>query len=271
MESRPWGVELPSFKRPDGRTSSLQLRPPTCELGVLKNANGSARFKMGLTSALAAVFGPKESNSSRRSDKGSLQVVVRPLFGNKTLTERYAESCLKSTLSAVIELGQLIRTKIVIVIQPEEDDGGLLSCFINSAMCAILDAGIPCKSTYLSVPLIHPSNTTDNNYTLDPTTDEIKSYGQSTCMSFTLDIHSGSLVQTTPEIFLSPQFQGIPIDIEESSWAKHWSSTVEILHASGACCRILAEIVRGALELRLSTMVVKTITANNLMRKTDEQ
>lgn len=288
-----WGVQLPSFKRPDGRTSNLQIRPPACELGVLKNANGSARFRMGLTSVLAGVFGPRESPTSQRKgafDKGTIQVVVRPLFGRKTLAEKYSESTLTSILSTVVQFGQLIRTTTTVVVQPEDNDGGLLSCSINAAMCAILDSGIPCRSTYLAVPLIRPlpyamqrpfnssptcSSLTEEfrDYSLDPTIEEIMCteslFDQSSYVSFVLDIHSGSLVQSGPEYLLPLQQHADPIDIviDQSplSWAKCWCSTTEMLDVASTCCKILAEVVRKSFEIRLSNAIVKTVTANNLM------
>ncbi len=45
--------------RTDGRRPD-ELRPIRIELGVLKNADGSAIFEMGNTKVIAAVYGPKE-------------------------------------------------------------------------------------------------------------------------------------------------------------------------------------------------------------------
>src|SRR3989344_5432638 len=46
-------------KRFDGRQSD-ELRPIYAAVGVLKNANGSAMFKLGNTTAVAGVFGPRK-------------------------------------------------------------------------------------------------------------------------------------------------------------------------------------------------------------------
>ena len=45
-------------RRLDGRKLD-EMRPVVARVGVLKNANGSAYFKMGNTTAIAGVFGPR--------------------------------------------------------------------------------------------------------------------------------------------------------------------------------------------------------------------
>ena len=45
--------------RIDGRKLD-ELRPIYAAVGVLKNANGSAMFKLGNTTAIAGVFGPRK-------------------------------------------------------------------------------------------------------------------------------------------------------------------------------------------------------------------
>lgn len=46
-------------KRVDGRKFD-ETRPVEAEVGVVKRADGSARFKIGQTEAWAAVYGPRE-------------------------------------------------------------------------------------------------------------------------------------------------------------------------------------------------------------------
>ena len=46
-------------KRFDGRDWN-ELRPIEAKAGVIKNADGSAYFKIGNTIAYAAVYGPRE-------------------------------------------------------------------------------------------------------------------------------------------------------------------------------------------------------------------
>ena len=46
-------------KRIDGRKFD-ELRPMEAKVGIIKQADGSALFRMGKTTALAAVYGPRE-------------------------------------------------------------------------------------------------------------------------------------------------------------------------------------------------------------------
>src|SRR3989344_1799001 len=47
------------FVRPDGRRHD-EMRPISAAVGVLKNAEGSAIFKLGNTVAIAGVYGPRK-------------------------------------------------------------------------------------------------------------------------------------------------------------------------------------------------------------------
>src|SRR5690349_16904677 len=62
-------------KRNDGRKLD-ELRPVEAEVGIIKRADGSARFKIGKTEAYAAVYGPRELVPKFMQDptKGILRV-----------------------------------------------------------------------------------------------------------------------------------------------------------------------------------------------------
>jgi len=54
----------------DTRGGFVRLRPLSCDLGVLKRADGSARVVQGDTSVLCAVYGPAEVKASQeQSDR----------------------------------------------------------------------------------------------------------------------------------------------------------------------------------------------------------
>ena len=61
-------------KRLDGRKFD-ELRPITAKVGVIPNSTGSAFFKIGKTSAYAAVYGPRDLYPSFLKDpkKGLLR------------------------------------------------------------------------------------------------------------------------------------------------------------------------------------------------------
>ena len=62
------------------------------------------------------------------------------------------------------------RTSISVILQEMQDDGCLLSTAVNSACCALIDAGIPMKSMMASVTVY--LNGDDIN--LDPCKEEIE-------------------------------------------------------------------------------------------------
>ena len=45
--------------------TGMELRPLSCELGVLERADGSARVVQGGTSVLCAIYGPAEVKVSK--------------------------------------------------------------------------------------------------------------------------------------------------------------------------------------------------------------
>ncbi len=67
------------------------LRAPTAALGLLSRADGSARFSLGATSVLAAVYGPAEPRLMRNEllDRAYVEVRKqqnsRPFWGKPTL------------------------------------------------------------------------------------------------------------------------------------------------------------------------------------------
>lgn len=65
-------------KRLDGRAVD-ELRPFSCEVGVIKNAQGSALVRHGGNLIYAAIYGPREVHPRHlaRPDKGILRVYYR--------------------------------------------------------------------------------------------------------------------------------------------------------------------------------------------------
>lgn len=277
--SLSWGVKLETRKRHDGRASDLQLRPVRCSLGVLKTAIGSARFQLGFTSALAGVHRTTEADHHRRFTsiaRGAVLVHVRPTFGTITAKERYLESCVSAVLDGILDLRRLARTQTMIVLQPEDDRGGLLSCLINAAMCALLDAGLPCTGTVMSVALARKKNRDGSLYVLDPELSELTgpdaTCDPSTYKAYTLDIHRGTLIQAAPESLATAAWGGMPVLPEgeqqeqlEVDRTNDVVVDVELLNAADAGCRLLADVVRRVLTARLEKLVVTTIAANNFM------
>ncbi|KAL6054691.1 Exosome component 5 [Balamuthia mandrillaris] len=138
-------------KRTGGRTRA-QLRAPSMEHGLLNRADGSAKFSFDKTSILAAVFGPTEvSLRDEILDRATIKVTYKPKNGVAGPAEKEIECLIRQTLEHVIIATLHPRTLINVVIQVLYDDGSALSAAINAAFLALLDAGIPLRSSLAAV------------------------------------------------------------------------------------------------------------------------
>ncbi|KYO26310.1 exosome complex component RRP46 [Alligator mississippiensis] len=128
------------------------LRPFAVEQGLLSRPDGSAAFVQGDTSVLAGVYGPAEVRSSRESpERAALDVLLRPKVGLPGVLERSREQMVRRACEAAL-LGELHpRSSVTLVLQVVSDAGSLLSCCLNAACLALLDAGLPLRSLFCGV------------------------------------------------------------------------------------------------------------------------
>lgn len=69
-----------SMKRSDGRSSTDAIRPLNIGLGVLEQADGSARLQAGKTEVLVAVHGPSQVKTRQeKTDRATIQVSIETL------------------------------------------------------------------------------------------------------------------------------------------------------------------------------------------------
>jgi exosome complex component RRP46 len=139
--------------RSDGRSENT-LRPLSCELGSLKNCDGSAIWKSGHTSVLAAVHGPiaprqvqHESSNSNGGAGALVSVVIKSGNAATTATTTSAydpewEAFLTQQLSACVVSENYPRSVISIVLQIVNADGSVLAVALHAAVSALMDAGI---------------------------------------------------------------------------------------------------------------------------------
>eukprot|EP00123_Amoebidium_parasiticum_P000645 comp11505_c1_seq1/m.5954 comp11505_c1_seq1/g.5954 ORF comp11505_c1_seq1/g.5954 comp11505_c1_seq1/m.5954 type:complete len:232 (-) comp11505_c1_seq1:489-1184(-) len=129
--------------RKDGR-GNAQVRALACELGLLNRADGSARFSMGETSALVAVYGPADIRDAKaQTDRATVEVVVRTKTGLPGPAERAMEATIRQVLEGVILTTLYPHTSITVVVQVMRNGGSFLSCALNGACLALCDAGVP--------------------------------------------------------------------------------------------------------------------------------
>lgn len=149
-------------RRIDGRRPE-ELRPIKIELGVLKNANGSAIFEMGNTKVIAAVYGPKEMHPRHLAlpDRAVLRVRyhMAPFSTeerkNPAPSRREIElsKVIREALESVIVVDMFPRTVIDIFMEVLQADAGTRLVALMAASLALADAGIPMRDLVAAVAI----------------------------------------------------------------------------------------------------------------------
>jgi len=147
-------------RRIDGRAFD-ELRPIEMEVGVLKNADGSAIVAFGNTRVLAAVYGPREVMPKHvaMADRAVIRCRYRMLSFSAEERKSPAPSRREIELSKVIRealepaiMSELFpRTTIDIFIEVLNADGGTRTTGITAAALALADAGIPMRDLVAGV------------------------------------------------------------------------------------------------------------------------
>ncbi len=137
--------------RTDGRKWD-ELRPLKIEVGVLRNADGSAQIEWGKNKIIAAVYGPKEMHPKHLELPDRAVLKCRYHMAPFSVDERKnpAPSRREIEISKVIReaiqpalfLEDYPRTAIQIYVEVLQSDGGSRVAGITAASLAIADAGI---------------------------------------------------------------------------------------------------------------------------------
>jgi exosome complex component RRP41 len=145
---------MSEFIRSDGRKFD-ELRPLTAAVGVLKNADGSAMFKLGNTVAIAGVYGPRrvfpkhqeEAERAILRTKYSMAPFATTERGRPGPSRRSIEISLvtRQALTPVLFLDEYPKTAIDVHIEVLQADASTRCVGINAACLAIADAGIPMR------------------------------------------------------------------------------------------------------------------------------
>ncbi|MHA1272723.1 MAG: exosome complex exonuclease Rrp41 [Promethearchaeota archaeon] len=147
-------------KRLDGR-DKYELRPIKMEVGVIKNADGSAYIEWGNNKIFAAVYGPREVHPHHlaKPDKGILRVFYRmatfSVFDRKRPApgrrEKEISMIITDCLEPVLFLELYPKSSFEVYIEVVDADGGTRCASTTVAALALADAGIPMKSLVSSV------------------------------------------------------------------------------------------------------------------------
>lgn len=148
-------------KRLDGRAFE-QTRPMEAKAGIIKNADGSAMFKIGKTTAYAAVYGPRNLFPRFKQDPttGILRVSynmmpfssvgdrVRP-GGNRRSKE--ISFVTEKALTSVLDLSEYPNAVVDVFIELPQTDAGTRCAGICAASIALADAGLGMKDMVAAV------------------------------------------------------------------------------------------------------------------------
>ncbi len=138
-------------KRLDGRTWN-QLRPIKLDVGVLKNADGSAYIEWGKNKIMAAVYGPKEVHPKHQVLPDRALVRSRYHMAPFSVDERKnpapsrreieISKVIREALEPAIIVEDYPRTAIEVWVEVLQSDGGSRVAGITAASLALAEAGI---------------------------------------------------------------------------------------------------------------------------------
>lgn len=151
--------------RHDGRKWN-ETRPITAEAGVIPNADGSARFTIGNSTAYAAVYGPQELHPRfmQNPKTGILRIQYNMLpfsgpggRGRPGPNRRSQEisMVMENALSPVVDLSDFPNTVVDVHVEFIETDAGSRCAGICAAAIALADAGIKMRDLVSSVAVGH--------------------------------------------------------------------------------------------------------------------
>jgi exosome complex component RRP41 len=137
--------------RLDGRKWN-ELRPIKLEVGVLKNADGSAYIEWGKNKIMAAVYGPKEVHPKHQVLPDRALVRSRYHMAPFSVDERKnpapsrreieISKVIREALEPAIIVEDYPRTAIEVWVEVLQSDGGSRVAGITAASLALADAGI---------------------------------------------------------------------------------------------------------------------------------
>lgn len=160
------------MKREDGRKAD-EIRPVKMEVGVIKNADGSAMVSLGKTIALAAVYGPRKLHPKHKQNNERAVLQCNYTMAPFSTSERVRpgpsrrsveiSKVTKDALEPALFLEEFPRTAIDLYIVILQANAGTRTAGINAASLALADAGIQMRDLVASVA----AGKIGNDYTMD--------------------------------------------------------------------------------------------------------
>lgn len=152
-------------KRVDGR-SWEETRPIIAKAGIIPKADGSAMFKIGNSTAYAAVYGPKELHPKfmQNPNTGILRCNynMQPFSGpgnrgrpGPNRRSKEISMITQKALEPVVDLSDYPNAVVDVFIEFVETDAGSRCAGICAAAIALADAGITMKDMVTSIAVGH--------------------------------------------------------------------------------------------------------------------
>ena len=154
----------PEKIRIDGRRPG-EVRPVQCESGgLISGADGSASVSMGLTKAVAYVYGPRPQSRRLPQTSGAASVYVEYRTATFSAIDRKRRSkgdrqsqerglWLEGIFKEAILVDQYPKSQIDIFVEILQQDGSPVSAAINAVTLALINAGIPLRDLVSSCTL----------------------------------------------------------------------------------------------------------------------
>lgn len=154
-----------NFKRHDGRKWD-EPRKITAKAGVIPQADGSAFFQIGHSTAYAAVYGPQELHPKhmQQPKTGILRCSynMQPFSGpgsrgrpGPNRRSKEISMVIENAISPVVDLSEYPNTVVDVFVEFVETDAGSRCAAICAAAIALADAGITMKDTVVSMAVGH--------------------------------------------------------------------------------------------------------------------
>ncbi|KAK9240211.1 ribosomal protein S5 domain 2-type protein [Lipomyces kononenkoae] len=156
----------------------------SAKTSFLYRVDGSASWTVGTANVIVSVSGPIEVNKREElPDVATVEIVVRPGTGVTSTREQFLQDRIRKVFAPVIVLDLHPRTLIQIVVQiVQSGDTKMLntmtlSASINATYMALLDAGVPVRSTVSATSIIYyktQAQTSKAAVLIDPTRTELE-------------------------------------------------------------------------------------------------
>ena len=147
-------------KRYDGRKFD-ETREIKAEVGVIKNADGSAKFQIGKTIAIAAVYGPRNLYPKflQNPEKGMLRCnynmlsfsVDERIRPGPSRRSKEISLVTERALSPAVDLSTFTNAVVDVFVEIIQADAGTRCAGICAASMALADAGIPMRDLVAAV------------------------------------------------------------------------------------------------------------------------